>query len=86
LTQQSSTASEHEAPHPTTIDVTALPARSLWGVVGLVMLTVGSLGLAWLFPNATMLHFLWVAQAVPVLYLLLAWWGTQTSHLNDDAS
>jgi hypothetical protein len=54
--------------------------------VGLVMLTVGSLGLAWLFPNATILHFLWVAQAVPVLYLLLAWWGTQASHLNDDAS
>jgi len=27
-----------------------------------------------------------VAQAVPVLYLLLAWWGTQDTHLNDDAS
>jgi hypothetical protein len=58
----------------------------LWGVVGLVVLTVGSLGLAWLVPDATLLHFLWVAQAVPVLYLLLAWWGIQTAHPNDDAS
>jgi hypothetical protein len=37
-------------------------------------------------PDATLLHFLWVAQAVPVLYLLLAWWGIQTAHPNDDAS
>ena len=83
---QPSTASDSEAPRPTTIEVTALPRRALWGVVGLVVLTVGSLGLAWLLPDMTMLHFLWVAQAVPVLYLLLAWWGTQASHLNDDAS
>ena len=83
---QPSTASESEAPHSPAIEVTALPRRALWGVVGLVVLTVGSLGLAWLMPNATLMHFLWVAQAVPVLYLLLAWWGTQPSHLNDDAS
>jgi hypothetical protein len=56
------------------------------GVVGLVALTVGSLGLAWLFPDMTLLHFLWVAQAVPVLYLWLAWWGTQLSHTDSDAS
>lgn len=83
---QPSTASDAEAPHPTTIEVTALPRRALWGVVGLVVLTVGSLGLAWLMPDVTLLHFLWVAQAVPVLYLLLAWWGTQTPTTNDDAS
>lgn len=83
---QTSTASDAEAPHPTTIEVTALPRRALWGVVGLVVLTVGSLGLAWLLPDVTLLHFLWVAQAVPVLYLLLAWWGTQTPTTNDDAS
>ena len=56
------------------------------GVVGLVALTVGSLGLAWLMPDTTVLHFLWVAQAVPILYLLLAWWVTQSPHPNDDAS
>lgn len=83
---QPSTASESEAPRPTTIEVTALPRRALWGVVGLVVLTVGSLGVAWLVPDATLLHFLWVAQAVPVLYLLLAWWGIQTAYPNDDAS
>jgi hypothetical protein len=50
-----------------------------------VALTVGSLGLAWLFPDVTLLHFLWVAQAVPVLYLLLAWWGVQNKGAVDDA-
>lgn len=83
---QPSTASDAEAPHPTTIEVAALPRRALWGVVGLVVLTVGSLGLAWILPDVTLLHFLWVAQAVPVLYLLLAWWGTQSAPLKDDAS
>ena len=56
------------------------------GVAALVSLTVGSLGLAWLMPETTLLHFLWVAQAVPVLYLLLAWWGTQGSASTKDAS
>ena len=83
---QPSTASESEAPQPSTIEVTVLPRRALLGVAGLVALTVGSLGLAWLLPDMTLLHFLWVAQAVPVLYLLLAWWGTQASHPTDDAS
>jgi len=84
--QQPATAFELEAPHPPTIEVTALPRRALWGVVGLVVLTVGSLGLAWLLPDMTLLHFLWVAQAVPVLYLLLTWWGTQPSRSDVDAS
>jgi multisubunit Na+/H+ antiporter MnhG subunit len=65
--------------------VSALTKRSLLGVVGLVSLTVGSLGLAWRLPDMTLLHFLWVAQAVPVLYLLLAWWGIQASSVDDDA-
>ena len=82
---QPSTASDSEAPHPTTFEVTVLPRRALWGVVGLVVLTVGSLGLAWSLPDVTLLHFLWVAQAVPVLYLLLAWWGVQNKGAVDDA-
>ena len=69
-----------------TIEVTALPSRSFWGVVGLVVLTVGSLGLAWLFPDNTMFHFLWVTQAVPLLYFWLICWGIQTTHPNDAAS
>jgi hypothetical protein len=83
--QQPSLASDSEAPHPT-IEASALPRRALLGVVGLVLLTVGSLGLAWLLPDMTLLHFLCVAQAVPVLYFLLAWWGMQPSHPNDDAA
>lgn len=77
--QQPSTASEEDSPQPPTIEVTALPRRLLVGVFGLVLLTSGSLGLAWYYPDMTLLHFLWVAQTVPVLYLLLAWWGMQTS-------
>jgi hypothetical protein len=84
--QQQPTASESEAQHPPTIQVSAIPRRALLGVAALVSLTVGSLGLAWLMPETTLLHFLWVAQAVPVLYLLLAWWGTQGSASNKDAS
>ena len=63
-----------------------VPKRALLGVAGLVVLTIGSLAVAWLFPDATLLHFLWVAQGVPVLYLLLAWWGTQSSRSADDAT
>ena len=83
--QQPPIASESEVPHPSAIEVTVLPRRALWGVVGLVVLTVGSLGLAWHLPDLTLLHFLWVAQALPVLYLLLAWWGIQNEGSVDNA-
>jgi NADH:ubiquinone oxidoreductase subunit 4 (subunit M) len=81
--QQPPTASESEASQPITMAVSVLPRRSLLGVAGLVLLTVGSLGLAWCFPDMTLMHFLWVAQVVPVLYLILAWWGTQPPHSHD---
>jgi hypothetical protein len=55
------------------------------GVLGLLVLTLGSLGLAWLMPDSTLLHYLWVAQAVPVMYWLLAWWVTQSPTDIDDA-
>jgi hypothetical protein len=75
--------SESEVPQPTTMAVSVLPRRSILAVAGLVVLTVGSLGVAWYLPEMTLLHFLWVAQAVPVLYLVLAWWGTQPTHADD---
>ena len=78
--------SEPEATSSPTIQVTAVPRRALLGVVMMVVLTVGSLGLAWFYPDATSFHFLWVTQAVPVLYLLLAWWGTQSTRPRNDAS
>lgn len=85
MQQQPRLASESEAPRPA-LKVTVLPRRVVLGVVGLVLLTVVALGLAWRLPDMTMLHFLGVAQAVPVLYLWLAWWGTQAAHSDGDAS
>ena len=84
MLQQSKT-SETEVMHPATTQVSALPRRALLGVLGLLVLTLGSLGLAWFMPDATLLHYLWVAQAVPVLYWLLAWWATQSSPASEDA-
>jgi hypothetical protein len=83
--QQSPSASDSEATHPTTIEVSALPMRALLGVVGLVVLTVSSLALAWVFPDMTLLHFVCVAQAVPILYLFLAWLGMPAPPYDDDA-
>ena len=72
--------------HPQASDSAAtVSRRALLGVLGLVALTLGSLGLAWLMPDETLLHYLWVAQAVPVLYWLLAWWVTQRAPSQDDA-
>ena len=48
--------------------------RTLVGVLVWAFLTFGGLWLAWSWPDATLLHFWLVAQAVPVLYwLLMAW-------------
>ena len=53
-----------------------LSQRALLSLVLLIVLTVASLSAAWLWPEATWMHFAWVAQAVPVLYVLLMWWGS----------
>jgi hypothetical protein len=72
---------------PLVVNVTTgLSTRALWGTLGLVILSVGSLAVAWLWPDFTLLHFLWVAQAVPLLYVFLVWWGTQPASTSDDAS
>jgi hypothetical protein len=83
--QQQPKTSEVEVMHPPTTQVSALPRRALLGVLGLLVLTLVSLGLAWFLPDATLLHYLWVAQAVPVLYWLLTWWATQSSPASEDA-
>ena len=49
-------------------------ARIGWGMGLWFVLTLGALLLAWHWPDATLLHFWLVAQAVPVLYwVLIAW-------------
>jgi len=84
--QQPPQAAELEASQPSIrISAASLPLRSRWGLLALGGLTVGSLAVAWLLPDMTMLHFLWVAQAVPILYFLLAWWGAQASPRDDRA-
>jgi hypothetical protein len=83
--QQQPETSEAQETHPSTAPAWALPRRALLAVLGLLVLTLGSLGLAWSLPDATLLHYLWVAQAVPVLYWLLAWWATQNTPANEDA-
>ena len=51
------------------------PGRYLvWGLLMWGVLTMGALFLAWSWPDATLLHFWLVAQAVPVLYWLLMVW------------
>ena len=54
----------------------SLSTRALLSLVFFVVLTVTSLTAAWLWADATWMHFAWVAQAVPVLYVLLMWWGS----------
>ena len=57
-----------------------------WGVLMWAVLTVGALLMAWHWPDATLLHFWLVAQAVPVLYwLLMAWVIRSPSRGNHDA-
>lgn len=53
-----------------------LSKRALLSLWLLVVLTVASLTVAWWWPDSTWLHFVWVAQAVPVLYGVLMWWGS----------
>ena len=54
------------------------------GVAALVLLTFGSLTLAWLRPEATGLHFWLIAQAVPTAYWLLIWWFDRHAPEDDD--
>jgi hypothetical protein len=39
-----------------------------------LLATLGALVWVWLTPEETGWHFWWVAQAMPVTYVLLLWW------------
>lgn len=49
------------------------PWRVGLGVLGIVVATLGGMGVAWWWPEASLLHFWLIAQCVPLLYLLLIW-------------
>jgi hypothetical protein len=51
----------------------------------LLVLTVLAMTVAWYWPEQPLLHFWLVAQAVPVLYVILAWWGAQAPTEDRDA-
>ena len=53
-----------------------LSKRALLSLLMLVVLTVVALTLAWCWPDLTQWHFVWVAQAVPLCYAWLMWWGS----------
>ncbi len=53
-----------------------LSQRAWLSLVFLLVLTIASLSAAWQWPDATWMHFAWVAQTVPVLYVVLMWWGS----------
>jgi len=55
----------------------------MWGVIGLVVVTVAALWTAWRWPDQTLMHFWLVTQVVPVVYLFLAWWGVDTASAHD---
>lgn len=63
---------------------TALTRRGSWGLLFLVVLTLGSLTAAWLWPTDTAWHFVWVAQTVPFLYAMLMWWVSTDLVESDD--
>ncbi len=68
----------HETP-PTETSTSISPQlskRALSSLVFMIVLTVASLTMAWWWPDHTWLHFVWVAQAVPVLYGIIMWWGS----------
>lgn len=75
-----------EAPVPpsSTSERSPLTPRALWSLALFVLLTFSSLTLAWWLPNDTWLHFAWVTQAVPVLYVVLMWWGCTDLQEDDD--
>lgn len=71
----------------------ASPARAVvgsgrWigvGLLGLLTLTLGSLTLAWYWPESTLMHFWLVAQGVPALYwLLILWFDRRAPEDGDD--
>lgn len=59
------------------------PAAKAWVALVLTLgVTVVALVAVWANPESSLAHFGWVAQAIPVLYVVLLWWvhGFGASH------
>ena len=52
-----------------------LSARSKWVLLALTLVTLMGVGLVWWMPQESMWHFWLIAQALPVVYCLLTYWG-----------
>ncbi|WP_146100050.1 hypothetical protein [Limnohabitans sp. TS-CS-82] len=59
--------------------------RAFWGVLCLFGVTLLAMAWAWHWPDQSLLHFWLVAQAMPVFYVILAWWGAQAPTEDRDA-
>jgi len=46
----------------------------LWALCLTMLATLAALAWVWLTPDQSGWHFWWVAQAMPVTYVLLLWW------------
>ena len=53
-----------------------LSARSKWILLALTLVTVMGIGLVWWQPQESLWHFWLIAQALPVVYCLLTYWGS----------
>jgi hypothetical protein len=54
-------------------------------VLCLFGVTLLAMAWAWHWPDQSLLHFWLVAQAMPVFYVILAWWGAQAPTEDRDA-
>ena len=51
-----------------------IPSRVARGLAVMMLVTFIALCAAWAWPDNTALHFWLVAQAIPVFYVVFAWW------------
>jgi hypothetical protein len=75
-----------QANNPVSVAPSSSHGRAFVGVLCLFGVTLLAMAWAWHWPDQTLLHFWLVAQAMPVLYVVLAWWGAQAPAEDSDAA
>lgn len=61
--------------HPLSAVGEGLSRRARLALLLLAAATVLGVSVVWLLPDASLLHFWLVAQALPLLYCVLTYWG-----------